>query len=70
MTEDQVRFLLQRRARSFAINRGSSGIRGWCEAKGVAYPHVSEFMNGKRSAATDLLNALNLEYRIMRRRSR
>lgn len=66
MTEDQVRALLLKRARPFAVNHGSTGVRAWREHHGVANPHASEFMRGKRSPASDLLAALRLEYRIVR----
>lgn len=60
MTEDQVRALVDRKARP---NRNQ-----WCEATGVRKSHLSEFMAGKRRPTTDVLNALGLEYRIVRKR--
>lgn len=67
MTLDQVRKRLLRAAKPFAVYRGSTGVRGWCIAHSVHAPHVSEFMNGKRPPAPDLLEALGLEWRVMRK---
>lgn len=66
MTLDQVRRLLLRRAAPFARNKGSTGVRAFCEAHGVAVAHASEFMTGKRHPASDLLAVLGLEWRVMR----
>lgn len=68
MTEDQVRALLLRRAKPFAVNKGTTGVRNWCEAHGVINTHVSDFLLGKRRAPNDLIEALGLEYRIVRKR--
>lgn len=62
MSEDDVRDLLTRRARS--------GLRPWCRANAVSESHANEFLNGRRGPASDLLNALGLEYRIVRKRVR
>jgi hypothetical protein len=68
MTEEQVRSLVLRRARPFAGRAGSTGVRAWAEAHGILTGHVSEFLSGKRGPATKMLNALGLEYRIVRKR--
>jgi hypothetical protein len=69
MTLEQVRKLLLRRCKPFISGYGNSqtGIRPWCEAHGVASTHASEFLNGKRGPAPDLLDALGLEWRVMRK---
>lgn len=68
MTEQAVRDLVLVRARRLARNRGSSGFTAWCLKHGVNKGHASDFMNGKKGPGSDLLKALNLEYRIVRRR--
>jgi hypothetical protein len=70
MTEQQVRELVRQRAARFAINRGSTGLTEWCRRKGIAKSHASEFMRGLRAPTNDLLSALGLEYRIVRKRRR
>lgn len=67
MTENQVRELLLRRIEKFRNRRGSIGLRPWCKANAVAISHASEFLNGKRLPTTDLLDALGLEWRIVRK---
>lgn len=69
MTEEEVRSLVLRRARPFVDRAGSSGVRAWAAAHGLPTGHVSEFLNGKRGPALKLLDALGLEYRIVRKRS-
>jgi hypothetical protein len=67
LTEDQVRELLLKRAKKHIGFRGS-GLNGWCLEHGVNKGHASQFMNGRRGPGIDLLEALNLEYRIVRKR--
>lgn len=67
MTLDAVRKLLLRRAKPHQKYRGTTGVKAWCEAHGVAAAHVSEFLNGKRGPMSDLLEALGLEWRVMRK---
>ena len=67
MTEDEVRKLLLRRAKPYRKYRGTTGVSAWCDAHGVAKTHVSDFMNGRRRPMADLLDALGLEWRIMRK---
>lgn len=69
MTDDQVRDLIRKRAARHAKRKGSTGITAWARAKGVTKSHLSEFLAGKRSPTTDVLDALGLEYRIVRKRS-
>jgi hypothetical protein len=69
MEPDHVRKLLLRRAKGFSRYKGNSGVGAWCKAHNVSRAHASEFLNGKRLPTTDLLNALGLEWRIMRRRA-
>lgn len=42
----------------------------WCRLTGCQKSHVSEFMNRKKGPPSDMLNALNLEVRFVRRKSR
>ena len=67
MTLESVRALILRRAKPFRKYRGTTGVKAWCEAHGVAATHVSEFLNGKRGPTADMLDALGLEWRIMRK---
>lgn len=60
MSEEQVRVLLLRRAKPFAKRKGSTGVTAWCKHYGITNTHVSEFMNGKRAPASDMLDALGL----------
>lgn len=60
MTENEVRILLRK-----AIN-DLGGVRAWCRAADVrCNSHVSEFLTGKRSPSSEVLDALGLEYRIV-----
>ncbi len=67
MSEDDVRELLTKRAKPCAINRGSTGVTAWAKQHGISKGHVSEFMRGKRLPTTAILDALNLEWRIVRK---
>jgi hypothetical protein len=68
MTEDDVRSLLRKKLTKFVFRKGSTGLRAWCRQHGVASEHVSEFLSGVRNPASDMLDALGLEYRIVRKR--
>lgn len=68
MNEGEVRDLVRKRAARHAEREGSTGVTAWAKAKGVRKSHLSEFMTGKRAPTTDLLDALGLEWRIMRKR--
>lgn len=68
MTEDEVRALVTKRAAPFARRRESTGECGWAEHHGIARSHLSEFMTGARGPASSILDALNLEWRIVRKR--
>jgi hypothetical protein len=59
--------LLRREIKPYRGARGE-GIRQWCKAHAVNPTHVSEFLNGKRSPAPDVLGALDLEWQIVRKR--
>lgn len=67
MSGDEVRALIVRRAARHAKRRGSTGVTAWGQANGVSRSHLSEFMAGKRAPTTDILDALNLEWRIVRK---
>lgn len=40
-------------------------IRRWCEERNVAHTHVIDFLHNRRNPPADLLDALNLEWRVM-----
>ncbi|MCK1676614.1 hypothetical protein [Bradyrhizobium sp. 150] len=67
MTLDVVRKLLLRRALPFAARKNSTGVQAWCKAHGVSNSHACEFLNGQRNPTSDLLAALGLEWRVMRK---
>jgi hypothetical protein len=67
MTLDQVRKMLIQRAKKYQVYRGTSGVCAWCSAHGVAKARASEFLSGKRLPTTDILDALGLEWRVMRK---
>lgn len=64
--QDAVRRLLLERAKPFARQKNSAGLRVWGEAHDIPISRISEFMNSKRGPTTKLLAALGLEYRIIR----
>lgn len=68
MTENQVKELLLKRAKKFAINAGASGINNWCAAHNVQKSHVSEWMRGKRAPPPQMISALGLEISYTRKR--
>ena len=45
-------------------------MREWCRLTGCACSHVSEFVRGLRGPPGDLLAALNLETRYVKKRAR
>lgn len=61
MTEADLRAAMQRRFEAMSMTE-------WCRLTGCATSHVSEFMNGKKGPPSDMLNALNLEVRYIRRK--
>ena len=61
ITHEQVYAKLKRAAAK------AGSIRKWCASNNVNASHAIEFSNGKRGPATDLLNALGLEWRIARK---
>lgn len=67
MTLDQVRKLLLREAKKCQVYANTSGVSAWCTANGVAKARASEFLAGKRMPTTDILDALGLEWRVMRK---
>lgn len=70
VTEDDVRKLALQQARRYAGSRaGSTGLTPWATAHGVHKGALSLFMAGKRPPSADLLHALGLEWRIVRRSS-
>jgi hypothetical protein len=67
VSEDEVRQLVRLHIKQHTVTnkgrprKGSTGFTRWCRLNGVAKSHASEFMNGTKGPATDLLNALGLE---------
>ncbi len=70
MTLDEVRKILIREGKKCQIYRGTSGVTAWCSEHGVSKARASEFLSGKRLPTTDILEALGLEWRVMRKRGR
>jgi hypothetical protein len=68
MTLEQVRKLLRRKMKPYRGSHGE-GIRPWSKAHGIHPAHVSEFLNGKRAPGADILSALGLEWKIVRKRA-
>ena len=64
---EAVRKLLLRRAKGASRYKNATGVKAWCKAHGVANSHASEFLNGKRLPTSDLLEALGLEWRVMKK---
>ena len=69
MTLSQVRRMLIARAKKHQVYRNTTGVTAWCAAHSVSKARASEFLSGKRLPTTDILNALGLEWRVMRKRS-
>jgi hypothetical protein len=67
MTLEAVRRLLLRRAKGASRYKNVTGVKAWCKTHGVANSHASEFLNGKRLPTADLLEALGLEWRVMKK---
>lgn len=68
MTLHAVRRLLLRKCKPYLAKNGKGfGLKPWCRAHGVAPTHASDFLTGKRNPASDLLEALGLEWRVMRK---
>lgn len=62
MTEDDIRSALRKRA-------GKRGIAMWCVFYGIPQSHVSEFLSGKKSVPSKVLDALGLEISYRRKKS-
>lgn len=67
MTLEQVREKLLREAKKHQVYQNTSGVYSWCRANGVSRARASEFLTGKRLPTTDILDALGLEWRVMRK---
>lgn len=61
MTIEQVQALLLRKANK------SGTVYAWCKENDVSRQRASEFLAGKRLPTTDILEALGLEWRVMRK---
>ncbi len=62
MNIKQVQNLLLRKAKK------SGTIYAWCRDNGVSRQRASEFLSGKRLPTNDILEALGLEWRIVRKK--
>jgi len=67
LTLDQARKLLLREAKKCQVYANTTGVTAWCTANGVSKARASEFLAGKRLPTTDILNALGLEWRVMKK---
>lgn len=66
MTYDDVRLLVLQAAEPYKSSRArATGVTRWCAANGVSSKSLTSFMSGKIGPGTDLLNALDLEWRIV-----
>ena len=66
MTYDDVRLLVLQRAAPYKSARiNATGVTRWCADHGVSSKTLTSFMSGKLGPGTDLLNALDLEWRIV-----
>jgi hypothetical protein len=61
MNEDDLRAAMRQRFQAMAQ-------REWCRLTGCNHAHVNEFVRGLRAPPHDLLAALNLEVRYVRKR--
>lgn len=62
LSQDDLRKAMRKRFTSVTMNE-------WCRLAGVSKSHMSEFLAGKRGPCNDLLRALNLEVRYVKKRS-
>lgn len=69
MTPAQVRKLLLQKSRPYR-GRTGSGLTGWCRAHRLKLPMVSHFLSSRNGPSTGILNALGLEWRIVRKAKR
>lgn len=68
MTYDDIRLMLLEQAAPYKSDRvRATGITRWCAVNGVSSKNVTSFMSRKTGPGTDLLNALDLEWRIVAR---
>lgn len=63
MTDAELRAAMKRRFEAMSMSE-------WCRLTNCNKAHVSEFINGKKGPPNDMLNALNLEVRYVRRKFR
>lgn len=61
MDEDELRDAMRRRFEAMSL-------REWCRLTGCNKAHVSDFVNRKGGPPSDMLAALNLEVRYVRKR--
>lgn len=71
MTLEAIRKLLLRKCKPFIASDGRGfGLNAWCRAHGVSSTHASESLSGMRLPTADVLEALDLEWRVMRKGKR
>lgn len=63
LSVDELRAAMTRRFEAMSLNE-------WCRLTGCNKGHVSDFVNGKLGPPSDMLGALNLEVRYVRKRKR
>lgn len=61
LTADQLRADMAERFKAMSL-------REWCRLTGCKASHVSEFVRGLKNPPSDMLTALNLEVRYVKRR--
>ena len=61
MTESEIRAAMKKRFEAMSMGE-------WCRLTGCRSSHVSEFMRSRRGPPHDLLAALNLEIRYVKKR--
>jgi hypothetical protein len=68
MTVEELRVLVRDQCREhMKPKKNSTGLSGWCLEHGLSKGQVSEFLNGARSPPPKMLDALGLEWRIVRK---
>lgn len=62
LSADQLRAAMRRRFEAMSI-------REWSKLTGCTASHISEFLSGKRGPPSEMLDALNLQIRYVKRRN-
>ena len=68
MTYDEIREMVRSEIERCAVNsRARSGQTRWCRENGVTNASLSLFLRGKGGPPADMLDALGLEWQIVRK---